>query len=132
MLGLRRRPQLLSNPTLFEIITKKNIQDISAFQDQGQSQSLPDLLEDIDEPAPTSVVFSHPVNYLHSTTKTIRMAPPNSSNADGEKQNGSIFSISGPVIVAENMIGCAMYELVRNLSTFPGYHIMLIMGLSVK
>ncbi|KAI9891217.1 MAG: H(+)-transporting V1 sector ATPase subunit A [Vezdaea aestivalis] len=31
----------------------------------------------------------------------------------GEAQYGSIFSISGPVIVAENMIGCAMYELVR-------------------
>lgn len=26
---------------------------------------------------------------------------------------GSVFSVSGPVIVAENMIGCAMYELVR-------------------
>ncbi|KAL8726458.1 MAG: hypothetical protein Q9181_006042 [Wetmoreana brouardii] len=31
----------------------------------------------------------------------------------GEDQYGSIFSISGPVIVAENMLGCAMYELVR-------------------
>lgn len=26
----------------------------------------------------------------------------------GEDQYGSIFSVSGPVIVAENMIGCAM------------------------
>jgi V-type H+-transporting ATPase subunit A len=41
------------------------------------------------------------------------MAPSKSSSADGEKQDGTIFSISGPVIVAENMIGCAMYELVR-------------------
>ncbi|KAN0080722.1 Dynamin central region domain containing protein [Elaphomyces granulatus] len=31
----------------------------------------------------------------------------------GEDQYGSIFSVSGPVIVAENMIGCAMYELCR-------------------
>jgi len=30
-----------------------------------------------------------------------------------EKQDGSIFSVSGPVIVAENMIGCAMYELCK-------------------
>lgn len=30
-----------------------------------------------------------------------------------EMQTGSIYSISGPVIVAENMIGCAMYELIR-------------------
>ena len=31
----------------------------------------------------------------------------------GEEQYGSIYSVSGPVVVAENMIGCAMYELVR-------------------
>lgn len=121
MLGLRRRPQLLSNPSLFEIITKKNIRDISHPQPLAQPNSLPDLVQDIDEPArsPNSVAFSLPFNYLHSSTKTIRMAPADSSNADDEKQNGSIFSISGPVIVAENMIGCAMYELVRNPTLFP-------------
>ncbi|QBM86374.1 V-type H+-transporting ATPase subunit A [Metschnikowia aff. pulcherrima] len=33
---------------------------------------------------------------------------------DHEESNyGQIFSVSGPVIVAENMIGCAMYELVK-------------------
>lgn len=30
-----------------------------------------------------------------------------------ESEYGSIYSVSGPVVVAENMIGCAMYELVR-------------------
>jgi len=30
-----------------------------------------------------------------------------------EEQYGSVYSVSGPVIVAENMLGCAMYELVR-------------------
>ncbi|KAI5799265.1 putative V-type proton ATPase catalytic subunit A [Peziza echinospora] len=30
-----------------------------------------------------------------------------------ESDYGSIYSVSGPVVVAENMIGCAMYELVR-------------------
>lgn len=30
-----------------------------------------------------------------------------------ETQHGSIYSVSGPVIIAENMIGCAMYELVK-------------------
>jgi V-type H+-transporting ATPase subunit A len=43
------------------------------------------------------------------------MAPSKSASDSDDKQNGSIFSISGPVIVAENMIGCAMYELVRQL-----------------
>ena len=32
---------------------------------------------------------------------------------DGEEQYGSIYSVSGPVVVAENMIGVAMYELVK-------------------
>ncbi|KSA02538.1 uncharacterized protein AC631_01713 [Debaryomyces fabryi] len=31
----------------------------------------------------------------------------------GESQYGQIYSVAGPVIVAENMIGCAMYELVK-------------------
>lgn len=30
-----------------------------------------------------------------------------------EAEYGSIYSVSGPVIIAENMIGCAMYELVK-------------------
>lgn len=35
------------------------------------------------------------------------------SRGEDEVQGGSVFSISGPVIVAENMIGCAMYELCK-------------------
>ena len=31
----------------------------------------------------------------------------------GESEYGQIYSVSGPVIIAENMIGCAMYELVK-------------------
>ncbi|ODV88978.1 hypothetical protein CANCADRAFT_53321 [Tortispora caseinolytica NRRL Y-17796] len=34
-------------------------------------------------------------------------------NGDKESQYGSVFSVSGPVVIAQNMIGCAMYELVR-------------------
>jgi V-type H+-transporting ATPase subunit A len=30
-----------------------------------------------------------------------------------ESRFGSVFSVSGPVVVAENMLGSAMYELVR-------------------
>lgn len=32
---------------------------------------------------------------------------------ENESLYGAIFSVSGPVVVAENMIGCAMYELVK-------------------
>lgn len=110
---------MTSKPSLFELITKKNIEDLADLKHLGQHLGLPDLLEDIDELASSSdtVVFSRPINYLHSTAKTIRMAPSNSTGPGGEKQNGSIFSISGPVIVAENMIGCAMNELVGSFIT---------------
>jgi len=36
-----------------------------------------------------------------------------------QEPHGSIFSVSGPVVVAENMIGCAMYELVRLPEAHP-------------
>lgn len=35
------------------------------------------------------------------------------SEEAGEEHYGSVYSVSGPVIIAENMLGCAMYELVR-------------------
>jgi V-type H+-transporting ATPase subunit A len=35
------------------------------------------------------------------------------SGTDDDVQQGKIFSVSGPVVVAEDMIGVAMYELVR-------------------
>lgn len=41
------------------------------------------------------------------------MAPSGKGSSSSEDVNaGAVFSISGPVVVAENMIGCAMYELV--------------------
>lgn len=42
------------------------------------------------------------------------MAPSDKKQNDDE-QLGAVFSISGPVVVAEKMIGCAMYELVSIL-----------------
>ena len=30
-----------------------------------------------------------------------------------ESRFGQVFGVSGPVVIAENMTGCAMYELVR-------------------
>ncbi|KAE8349680.1 vacuolar ATP synthase catalytic subunit A [Aspergillus coremiiformis] len=43
----------------------------------------------------------------------IRIMAPSGKDSDTEAHHGSVFSVSGPVVVAENMIGCAMYELCR-------------------
>ena len=31
---------------------------------------------------------------------------------DSDIEHGSVYSVSGPVVIAENMLGCQMYELV--------------------
>jgi hypothetical protein len=35
------------------------------------------------------------------------------SDEDRESRFGSVYGVSGPVVIAENMTGAAMYELVR-------------------
>ncbi|WPB06163.1 H(+)-transporting V1 sector ATPase subunit A [Cercospora beticola] len=49
----------------------------------------------------------------HNTANMSKKGDKKQQQQDGEEQGGSIFSISGPVIVAQNMIGVAMYELVK-------------------
>ena len=49
-----------------------------------------------------------PVSALPSPTM-----PSRKDVEAAEEHYGSVYSVSGPVIVAENMLGCAMYELVR-------------------
>jgi len=39
--------------------------------------------------------------------------PSQIRDADSEHEYGTVFGVSGPVVVAENMIGSQMYELVR-------------------
>lgn len=54
-----------------------------------------------------------PVEEENRANPAIRPGRASKMGSTGEEQHGSIFSVSGPVIVAENMIGCAMYELCK-------------------
>lgn len=38
---------------------------------------------------------------------------PKIRDEDRESRFGQVFGVSGPVVIAENMVGAAMYELVR-------------------
>jgi V-type H+-transporting ATPase subunit A len=38
---------------------------------------------------------------------------PKIRDEEREGRFGQVFGVSGPVVIAENMIGAAMYELVR-------------------
>ena len=114
MLGFR--PRLKHRKSIIEFVIGKSIDELSDLQYLRVSLGLPDLIEDVDESSPSSTstafAFPQPVNYLHSTARTYRRMPAAKSSGD-DQQGGAIFSISGPVIVAENMTGVAMYELCK-------------------
>ena len=38
---------------------------------------------------------------------------PKIRDEERESRFGQVFGVSGPVVIAENMVGAAMYELVR-------------------
>lgn len=125
MLGLGR-PSLKSRPSLIDLIFAK---------DQARSRPSTPIAVGLPEDPPTLPAnvssnhhhHHHHLHHHHNHTSNGTPAPlspplppptmpPKSSKrtrpeADDE-QHGSIYSVSGPVVVAENMIGCAMYELV--------------------
>ncbi|KAJ9625488.1 H(+)-transporting V1 sector ATPase subunit A [Knufia peltigerae] len=123
MLGFR--PRLSRKKSLVEFITGKSIDDLASLSDIKYLQlqlGLPDLIEDdLEEElaGPSShhdsvFAFPQPLQQLQSTARTYRRMPASKESGIGsDDQNGLVFSISGPVIIAENMIGVAMYELCK-------------------
>merc|ERR1712230_285204 len=119
------RPRLSRKKSLVEFITGKSIDDMGSLSDLKYLQlqlGLPDLIEDdVEEElaGPSSIntsvfAFPQPLQTLHSTARTYtRMPAAKESGIGHEDQHGLVFSISGPVIIAENMIGVAMYELCK-------------------
>ena len=128
-IGLGLRPRLRaedrssSSQSLLEFIIGRSIEDLSELQ--YVQLAFPDLVEELDfedsvRDLPKVFSFPQPLNHLHSSVRTFRrvsnMPAAKESKESGvgdDQQNGAIFSISGPVIVAENMIGVAMYELCK-------------------
>ncbi|KAF1829234.1 V-type ATPase [Decorospora gaudefroyi] len=131
-LGLR--PRLRTRPSLIDLVHKKNIDQIST---SGDSHTLSQ--DDLELPIGIPLPQSQPASPLLSLTQLASVAPPpqitlqeasdeendtavhkmppkgqkkQEQKSEGE-EHGTVYSVSGPVIIAENMIGCAMYELVR-------------------
>ena len=114
MLGFR--PRLKHKKSIIEFVTGRSIDELSDLRYLQVSLGLPDLIEDVDEsssPNHTPFSFPQPVHYLHSTARTYRRMPAAKERNEDDDQHGAIFSISGPVIVAEQMTGVAMNELCR-------------------
>ena len=124
MLGLGR-PRLRTQNSLLDLLeaTRLSSSTISISAQEGV-----DDLPPLPSPLPHTPYFSN--NLFAPSTPLISeelesssahpspiMAPSKTGNdredSDDDRQTGTIYSISGPVIVAENMLGCAMYELVK-------------------
>ncbi len=123
MLGIGR-PRLEHRKSAIEFITGRTIDELSTVSDLTYLQfqlEPPALLQDLDEgelavSSNSSSVFAfpQPLQTLETTARTYRKMPAAKESGTGDdEQNGTVFSVSGPVIVAENMIGVAMYELCK-------------------
>ena len=120
MLGLAR-PRLKHKKSVIEFIAGRTIDELFTVSDLKYLQlqlGLPDLVEDLDDGelsySSSIFAFPQPLHTFETTARTYRRMPAAKESGTGDdQQNGSVFSISGPVIVAENMIGVAMYELCK-------------------
>ncbi|KAL2810977.1 vacuolar ATP synthase catalytic subunit A [Aspergillus granulosus] len=131
MLGLGVR-RLKARPSLLDLIANRGVEDLSSSssaRSQVSPSSPPRPLPGDLPPLPVSPTSSTssdgssntsiPQPLLSSTSSvqtpvSHTMAPSaKGSESSEDTQHGAVFSISGPVVVAENMLGCAMYELCR-------------------
>ena len=130
MLGLRVN-RLQPRPSLLDLISSANTTGSPALP-PASAANLPPLP---DSPTSTSPAFiTTPTSPAPSATRenqnSVSPVPPSiphpvhppsrtmaPAKGNATEEHGSVFSVSGSVVVAENMIGCAMYELVsRNMS----------------
>lgn len=143
MLGLGT-DRLRARPSLLDLIGNRSEDNESVIAGVSSSASSPPAASNNhlpplpDSPATTSSLHHHhqgqnesytykntsntprrqPVSSSSSSSIPTRR-PPSSTMAAGKtgEEHGSVFSVSGSVVVAENMIGCAMYELVSLLQS---------------
>ncbi|KFY32010.1 hypothetical protein V493_00602 [Pseudogymnoascus sp. VKM F-4281 (FW-2241)] len=81
---------------------------------QQRHRSLPQSTSSIpEEVAPLTEPVTLPHTDITMGPKKSEKKPEAAREAEAEEQHGSIYSVSGPVVIAENMLGVAMYELVK-------------------
>ncbi|THC90883.1 hypothetical protein EYZ11_009663 [Aspergillus tanneri] len=127
--------RLKTRPSLLDLIASRGVVETEQQQQQqppdGSRSSSPPRPENL-PPLPVSPTFpstststsssdsssfldpSPSVSTASIYTPVPRTMAPSGRGAEADDaHHGAVFSISGPVVVAENMIGCAMYELCR-------------------
>jgi hypothetical protein len=119
MLGLR--PKLNPRPSLLDLIAAHNAQGYQfppkphpLSPDDEVAFPFPLPASPSEDPPPSKLEAPSTPPITATTPSTATMAPSKKQQReDDDEQKGQVFSVSGPVIVAANMLGCAMYELVR-------------------
>ncbi|KAI1501088.1 V-type ATPase [Biscogniauxia marginata] len=96
------------------IITTTTAATTSTTSPSSPPSPLPDLASPDPPPIP-SITISEAAEPPRPPTPIRNMAPSaKATNGDQDAlSHGKIYSVSGPVVVAEDMIGVAMYELVK-------------------
>ncbi|KAJ5222096.1 uncharacterized protein N7469_010983 [Penicillium citrinum] len=115
MLGLGR-PRLKSRPSLLDLLSRREvIEQVPASATSPEASTTPSETSPPPGKLPLPPLPDSPAAASSTTSISLPTTPPSTSimAAKDTQEHGSIFSISGPVVVAENMIGCAMYELCQ-------------------
>jgi hypothetical protein len=119
MLGLR--PRLKARPSLLDLVRRDSIDQISQrpalLEPDDHTLGVPLPQSPVLAPSDVEIVVSEPYESEEEPNPEVTMSKQQQQD-DGDEQVGAVFSISGPVIVAANMIGCAMYELVGGIGSF--------------
>lgn len=96
-------------PLLGPVIARKSL--VSGSEGSSQRFVSQENEEDSEQQQEELIEATRPNTIPHISTM-----PSNSNRKTreaGEDLYGAVYSVSGPVIVAENMTGCAMYELCK-------------------
>jgi hypothetical protein len=122
MLGIYPRPGLKARPSQIDLLerSKQPSRPTTPAGSPTASELDPTYLthQAFYFPLPDSPQEKHinriPENPEPTVSINISKIMPSRNDVEAaEEHYGSVYSVSGPVIVAENMLGCAMYELVR-------------------
>lgn len=96
-------------------LTKTHSWDLHMLRQENREKERNCVISSLKKTRKTKTIFPHQITFSKGTAPTITMSNRTFDEVFEEKESmqGDIMSISGPVVIAENMRGSAMYELVR-------------------
>ncbi|KAI0977044.1 ATP synthase alpha/beta family, nucleotide-binding domain-containing protein [Xylaria arbuscula] len=105
------------SPTAFTAASTPAVVAI-ASPDSSLTSTPPPLITLSPAASPRPTGPPEPVTEAAEVSTTVTQAPKmapsaKATNGDNELNSGRVYSVSGPVVIAEDLLGVAMYELVK-------------------